>query len=43
MEDPNRQYSKKLTHMFSWEITDLADLLESHILRPRLTVWRSEV
>jgi hypothetical protein len=41
IDDPNRQYSRKLTHMFSWEILDLAELLKSEIESPRLTIWRS--
>ena len=39
-EDPNRGYSRKLTHMFSWEIEDLADLCKNQILSTRQTIWR---
>ena len=38
--DPNRNYCKKLTHMFSWEILDLANLLKDEIEKPRETKHR---
>jgi hypothetical protein len=37
MEDVNRNYSRKLTHMFSWEFYELAELLKDEINRPRCT------
>lgn len=40
MEDPNRDYCKKLTHMFSWEIIELAELCKFDIEAPRQTSWR---
>ena len=40
MSDPGRNYSRKLTHMFSWEIIDLADLCKSRIESARQTSWR---
>jgi hypothetical protein len=40
MQDPGRNYSKKLTHMFSWEIVDLAQLCKTRIEAPRQTSWR---
>ena len=42
VEDPNRNYCKKLTHMYSWEIQDLADLLKEEICAPRQTAWRKK-
>jgi DDE superfamily endonuclease len=39
-DDPNRNYCKKLTHMYSWEILDLAELLKDAIEKPRQTRWR---
>ena len=38
--DPGRQYCKKLTHLFDWEILDLAELMKVEIERPRSTSWR---
>lgn len=38
--DPGRQYCKKLTHLFDWEILDLAELLKLEIEKPRSTSWR---
>lgn len=35
--DPNRNYCKKLTHMYSWEFLELAELLKEEILKPRET------
>jgi hypothetical protein len=43
MEDPNRGWVKKLTHMFSWEFLELAELLQQKIEAPRETKWRGEV
>ena len=40
MADPNRQYVKRLTHMYSWEIVELAELLKPYISAPRTTSWR---
>jgi len=38
--DPGRQYCKKLTHMYDWEIEDLANELSAEISLPRQTSWR---
>ena len=35
--DPNRNYCKKLTHMYSWEILELAEILKEQIEKPRAT------
>jgi hypothetical protein len=43
IEDPNRQYSKKLTHLYSWEIVELAELCKAEIELPRKTSWRKDV
>ena len=40
MEDPNRQYCKKLTHLFDFEIVDLAALCENDIKAARETQYR---
>lgn len=40
MEDPNRDYCRKLTHMFSWEILELAEMCKDDIEAPRQTSWR---
>ena len=40
MRDPGRNYSRKLTHMFSWEIVDLAELCKTGIESARQTSWR---
>ena len=42
-EDPNREYCKKLTHMYSWEILDLAELVKDDIEFARETDWRPNV
>lgn len=42
-EDINRQYCKKLTHMYSWEIVELAEILKDDIEAPRETSWRPDV
>ena len=42
-EDPNRNYCRKLTHLYSWEIQELADLLRVEIEKPRQTAWRPDV
>ena len=34
-EDPAREYCKKLTHMYSWEILELAELCRAEIEKPR--------
>jgi len=41
-EDPNRDYVRKLTHMYSWEIVDLAMKLQPLIEAPRQTSWRKK-
>ena len=38
--DPGRQYCRKLTHLFDWEILDLAELLKTEIEKPRSISWR---
>ena len=43
IQDPNRDYCRKLTHLYSWEIQELADLLKEEIEKPRQTVWRPDV
>ena len=43
MKDPNRNYCRKLTHMFSWEILDLAYILKAEIESGRQSKWRPEV
>ena len=39
--DPNRNYCKKLTHMYSWEILELAEMLKDEIEKPRETKHKS--
>ena len=39
--DENRQYCKKLTHMFSWEILRLFEMCKNEIAAPRETSWRA--
>ena len=41
-EDPNRDYVRKLTHMYSWEIVELAMKLKPLIEEPRQTSWRKK-
>ena len=43
IEDPNRDYCRKLTHLYSWEIQEIADLLKDEIEKPRQTAWRPDV
>lgn len=38
--DPNREYVKKLTHMYSWEVIALAELVQKYLEAPRETSWR---
>jgi hypothetical protein len=40
VEDENREYCKKLTHMYSWEIEGLLELCKDDIEKARETSWR---
>ena len=39
-EDTNRQYCKKLTHMYSWELESILEKCIDGIEGPRYTSWR---
>lgn len=40
VNDENRDYCKKLTHMYSWEIEELLEKCKPYIEAPRCTSWR---
>jgi len=39
-EDANRQYCKQLTHLYSWEISELANLMKAEIEKPRAATMK---
>jgi hypothetical protein len=39
-EDANRQYCKQLTHLYSWEISELANLMKDEIEKPRAATMK---